>query len=792
LADTDSHLQQALRDRYVLERELGRGGMATVYLARDLRHDRPVALKVLHPELATSLGPERFLREVKLAARLQHPHILSVHDSGEAAGRLWFTMPYVEGESLRDRLRRERELPLGDAVQITREAAQALDYAHQHGVIHRDIKPENILLTRDGNVLVADFGIARALASGAEEKLTETGLSLGTPAYMSPEQAAGERTIDARTDVYSLACVLYEMLAGEPPFTGPTAQAIIAKRFSTAATPVRVLRPDVPEPIEQALSKALARMPAGRFAGTGEFARALELPETPSSLRQTRWVARTAALIIGIVLLAAVTWTFLDRRPDSRLATGDSLTTRNSPESTRLAVLPFDNLGDTADAYFADGMTDEIRGKLASVHGLEVIARTTSERYRPATNNPQQIGRELGVQYLLTGTVRWAKRGPGPSRVRVSPELVRASSGTTTWQEPFEAALTDVFQVQADIAERVAGALHLALGDSALRALAERPTSDLAAYTLYLRGRYHWNTRTEKGLNQAVRDFRQAIERDSAYALAYTGLADAYLNLADFYLLPAAEAILRAQAAAERALALDGMQAEAHASLGGVREAQRDWRGAEREYRRAIALKEVYPTAHHWYSLLLLKFPGRMTEALRESRRALALDPLSVPINSDVGSILFYDGQYDAAIEQFRRTLDLEPAFPWALDELGLAYSAKGRYTEGIGALRKALEVVPGNPQLLADLGYIYARAGQREPAMAILAKLKRTRDSTRIAGYVGMLYGALGERDSAFHWLEKAAWDIRSSIFIPSDLRLAPLRSDTRYLQLMRKLGLL
>jgi serine/threonine protein kinase len=282
--------------------------MATVYLARDLKHDRLVALKVIRPELAATLGPARFLREIKLAARLQHPHILSVHDSGEAAGQLWFTMPYVDGESLRDRLQRDGALPVDDAVQITREGAQALDYAHQQGVIHRDIKPENILLTQDGNVLVADFGIARMF--GADEQLTATGLSVGTPAYMSPEQAAGERTVDARSDVYSLATVLYEMLAGEPPFTGPTAQAIIAKRFSTPVTPVRVLRPDVPEHIEQALTTALARAPAGRFGGTGEFAAALKISNR-SRTSDTHRIARFAAIAIGRLLLAAGGWTFL-------------------------------------------------------------------------------------------------------------------------------------------------------------------------------------------------------------------------------------------------------------------------------------------------------------------------------------------------------------------------------------------------------------------------------------------------------------------------------------------------
>jgi eukaryotic-like serine/threonine-protein kinase len=313
-ADLLSRLQSALEGHYIVERELGRGGMATVYLAHDLRHDRPVALKVLHSELAQSVGPDRFAREIRFAARLQHPHVLSVHDSGDTgAGQLWFTMPYVDGESLRDRLRREGQLSLDEALRIAREAAQALQYAHEQGVIHRDIKPENLLLSKDGSTLVADFGVARAL--GASEALTQTGMAVGTPAYMSPEQATGEGAIDARSDVYALGCVLYEMLAGEPPFTGPNAQAIIAKRFSTTPTPVRVVRPDVPEAVEAAVARALARSPAGRFASAAELGRALQpAVMTPGGTRTAALPIprglglsrRAAALLGGGAVLAVV------------------------------------------------------------------------------------------------------------------------------------------------------------------------------------------------------------------------------------------------------------------------------------------------------------------------------------------------------------------------------------------------------------------------------------------------------------------------------------------------------
>ncbi|MGH9261692.1 MAG: serine/threonine-protein kinase, partial [Acidimicrobiales bacterium] len=367
-------LAAALADRYHVERELGRGGMATVYLAQDLKHDRPVALKVLHPALAAALGPERFHREIMLAARLQHPHVLGVHDSGEAAGQLWFTMPFVEGESLRSRLARERQLPVEDALRIVREAALGLEYAHQHGVIHRDIKPENLLLTTDGSTLVADFGIARALGGG-EQQLTGTGIAVGTAAYMSPEQARGERQLDARTDVYALGCVLYEMLAGEPPFTGPTAQAIIARALTGTPRPIHPMRAGVPEALDSVIAKAMAVTPADRYPSAAEFARALgpvvtaevrsaaaprpRFAALPQFLRRRPLFATLAlGFLLGVGVLFAWRWTHGGGEAGGK----------------RLAVLPFVNLGAAEDEYFADGVTDQVRGKLSALPGQQVIA----------------------------------------------------------------------------------------------------------------------------------------------------------------------------------------------------------------------------------------------------------------------------------------------------------------------------------------------------------------------------------------------------------------------------------
>src|SRR5262245_14687052 len=393
----------ALHDRYVLERELGRGGMAIVYLARDVKHERPVALKILNPELALSLGRERFQREIRLAASLQHPHVLSVYDSGETAGRLWFTMPYVRGESLRQRLRRQHQLPIADAVRITLEAAQGLAHAHKQRIIHRDIKPENILLTEDGSTLVADFGIARTVDAGGEQDLTLTGVAVGTPKYMAPEQLTG--LMDERVDQYALAATCFEMLAGTSPFETTDLQSHSMRRVGDRGRSLRTGRADVSPEVERALERALALDPEARFPSIAEFARVLQASATaavtsdaPAFSRQSVRRRSAAIWVAGVLLigaLAALAASLLGIRgwPSQTSGAGAGAV---DASVRRLAVLPFDHQGDAADAYFADGMADEVRGKLSEVPGLEVIARMSSSQYARAPISPQQIRDELG------------------------------------------------------------------------------------------------------------------------------------------------------------------------------------------------------------------------------------------------------------------------------------------------------------------------------------------------------------------------------------------------------------
>jgi serine/threonine-protein kinase len=705
-------LEAGLASRYAIERELGRGGMATVYLARDLRHDRPVALKVLHPDLSASLGPERFQREIRLAARLQHPHILSVHDSGEVPGTagtppiLWFAMPFVEGESLRERLARERQLPLEDALRIGREAADALEYAHRHGIIHRDIKPENILLSGD-HALVADFGIARALAGPTESQLTETGTTVGTPAYMSPEQAAGERAIDHRSDIYSLACVLYEALAGEPPFTGPTAQSIIARRFTETPRPLRELRETVPAAIERAVAKALAKSPADRFGSAGEFGRTLaegqmesRVPDParavstaprpgtatsvqPQSRRGIRFPV-TAALAIGFLLGLGVLFGWL--RSHGRAD--------ESPAGTkRLAVLPFENLGAAEDEYFADGVTDEVRGKLASLTGLQVIARSSSGQYKKTAKTPQEIGRELGVDYLLTGTVRWEKGAAG-NRVRVSPELIQVGTAATTWQQPFDASLTDVFQVQADIAGRVAEALDVALGAPQKKSLAEKPTENLAAYEAFLKGEEAAQglaVADPRSVRRAIDYYDQAVALDSAFVQAWVQLSRAHSSIYSIG-TPTPTDAEAARGAAERARRLAAERPEIQLALG--------------DYQQFIAAD--LPAALASYQTGLRKGPanaellsatGRVEQSLGQWQastesysKANAVDPRSV-LNARRQSIaLLWLRRYPEANAAFDRGLSISPTTL-------LLYSGKAMVRLAQGDLPGAREIIRGIPQ---------------------------------------------------------------------------------------------
>ena len=670
--DTPALLQSGLADRYTLERELGRGGMAVVYLVRDLKHDRPVALKVLLPELAASLGAERFQREIRLAARLQHPHILAVHDSGEISGRLWFTMPYVDGESLRDRLRREGRLPVDEALRITRDAAEALQYAHEQGVIHRDVKPENLLLTRDGNTLVADFGIARA--ADGDENITKGGATMGTPAYMSPEQADGAMAVDARTDIYSLAVVLYEMLAGAPPYPGTTAMSVIAKWLSGPVPSARTARPEVPEEVDRALRRALSRSAGGRFGAMAQFAQALTAD------------GRTGAQALDVGTTGKAPGTGTHRalvRPAAWIALGLALITTSffawrhrgappPPSPKLLAVLPFENLGDSADAYFADGIANELRSKLSELSGVQVIARGSSNQYRGSSKPPEEIARELGVSYLLTATVQWdkAQQKGAPSRVRVIPELVEVTpqhAARARWQHPFDAALTDVFAVQADIAVKVADELGVVLGDSVRRRLAVAPTDNLAAHDEFLKGEAEAQEMKadNAGLRRAIAYYERAVELDSSFAEAWSQLSRARTSLYS-NAVPDAALAEAARTAADRARAL-----------------------APNDPLTFLAAGDLYSSVP----------PTDNRRAQAAYGQGVRLAPEDVDLLSAAASASFVGGQWDSVAAQLQHALQLDPHSFTVARRLATTRLFFREYAAADSAIERAIDLAPTNPQ---------------------------------------------------------------------------------------------
>jgi serine/threonine-protein kinase len=691
--------------------------MAVVYLARDLRHERPVALKVLDAHLLPALGAERFQREIRFAARLQHPHILTVLDSGDAAGHLWFTMPFVEGESLRERLRREGALPLDEALRITREVAEGLEYAHQHGVIHRDVKPENILLS-NGHALIADFGIARALAVGSggeavglEERLTNVGVSLGTPAYMSPEQASGD-PLDGRTDVYSLACVCYEMFAGRPAFTGPTSQAVLAKHFSGEVPSLRDARPEMPPAVEAAIAKALRPDSNHRFATAAEFSAALHGGQSGATVAQpAAWPAgRRRRLVVTILALlagiAAALWT-------SRRIGG----TGRDPGATRLAVLPFENVGDAEDEYFADGVADAVRGKLSALPGVQVIASSSSDPYRRTTKSLAEIGRELGVEYLLVGKVRWQKQGEAESRVQVSPELIQAESGTTRWQQPFDAPLEDVFRVQVDIATRVATELDLALGAGVRAQMGERPTQNLAAYDAFLRGERLSNRVGLVDVNallEAVAAYEEAVSLDPKFGLAWAQLS--------------------------RALSTIYVNSTRYPEVG---------ERAERAAERALQYAPAAPQARFARALYLSAVRREHGAALEEVNRALERAPRDVELLSMAALAEQQLGRWNDAVRHFREAQSLDPRSLATARRLARVLLWQRRYREAREACDYALRISSASPDVI-DLKVVsYLGEGDLEGARAVVRnappELDRTRLLAHVAGYLN-LYWALDD----------------------------------------------
>jgi serine/threonine-protein kinase len=732
----------ALAGRYTIVRELGRGGMATVYVADDTKHGRQVAIKVLRPDVARSIGADRFLREITIAARLSHPHIVPLIDSGEADGLLYYVSPYLSGGSLRDWLDRERRLSFTDVLRIARQVASGLDYVHRSGFVHRDVKPANILFA-DGLALLADFGVAHAYRDHGFDVLTDGGIAVGTPAYMSPEQASGETNLENRSDEYSLACVVYEMLAGEPPFAGGGARALMARQVTEAPRSVRALRPDTPIAIDRALGKALAKDPAQRFASTVEFAEALEAEGGRVRAVRTR----------------------------------------------SIAVLPFVNASpDPGTEYFSDGVTDELIDALSKVEGLRVASRTSVFAFKGKPQDVRSIGTMLGVSVVLEGTVRTAGE-----QMRITAQLTSTDDGRLLWSQRYDRTVGDVFVLQDELARTIVDTLRATSFADLSEPPFQRQTTNATAYGLYLRGRYAWNKRSHEGVVEGIRYFEEAIAADPTYAAAYAGLADTYALQVDYRDMPVREGLERAKVYARKALALDDTLAEGHASLAWCLFIYDwDWEGAGREFRRAIELEPRYYVAHNWYAFLLASH-GRVEEALVEGHISLELDPVSVSTRRSMAYLYFYARRYDQAEHHLGRTVAMNPTAEETYRVLGLVQAKAGRLDAAERTLREAVELPGSGTYSLATLGYALARSGKRADAEAVLGQL----DVIARHHYVSpasfaTVHIGLGDHGEALDWLERAHAERRGWLaYLRVNPVLDPLRSEPRFLALVEKMRL-
>jgi eukaryotic-like serine/threonine-protein kinase len=794
--DAIERLTRNLEDRYRVERVLGEGGMATVYLAYDLKHNRQVAIKVLKPEVAAAVGAERFLREIAIAAKLNYPHIVPLFDSGEAAGLVFFVMPYIAGESLRDRLRRDKQLPVDEAITIVKQVAAALTYAASHGIIHRDIKPDNVLLI-DGTAMVADFGIARAIVESGSERLTVTGGAIGTPAYMSPEQASGARDLDARSDVYALGCMLYETLAGEPPYTGPTAQSIIAQHLASPAPPVRRIRELVPESVERAITRALAKLPADRFSSAHEFATALStsIESTPGHVTPISTLpVRTSRVRLGGVLAAIAALVALpfilnvggirDRLTGT---TGSLASARDGRRS--VAVLPFQNVGGPDEEYFSDGLTEELIVALSHLPSLRVAARTSAFAFKGQARDVREIAKALSVASVLVGSVRKTD-----NRVRVTAQLVDASNGLDIWSETYEERnLSDIFDIQADIATKIAEALEADLGATERARLAHKPTENLEAYTLYLKGLYFWNRRGER-LTKAIDYFNRAIAVDSQYARAYAGIASTFAPLGIHGHMHPDSARARVRHYALRAIALDDDLAEGHTALAAYYHMYEwDWPAAEREYKRAIQLDASFTTAHLWYGYSL-EGMRHFDEAIAERSRARELDPLSATAAGGVGGALAVAHRdYERAKALYRESIELDPGFWQAYDSFGTLLEVTGDLDEARRMFERAVENAGHTQRPKAGLARVLARAHKMTEARKLLDELRADAAATGIRhpSVAAALYAA-GDSTGAIEWLDAAYRQRHPELTrINADRAYDELRQDPRVQEIVRRLGL-
>jgi serine/threonine-protein kinase len=799
LTRTGAELRAALAGRYEIERVIGRGGMATVYLAVDQRHERRVAVKVVNPAVGAALSAKRFLREIRVTAGLTHPHILPLHDSGEAHGLLYYVMPFVDGETLRDRLTRG---PMtSDAVlRLMREVASALSYAHRQGVVHRDIKPANILLA-DDHAVVADFGIARAVRRAREHEvrfhqrdatttITEVGTSLGTPAYMAPEQAVGDVGLDHRVDVYSLGVVAYEALAGKHPFGSRPAHAIVAAHVTEAPEPLPTRGGDASPELAAIVMKCLEKDPDARPQSADELVAALEAiaPRTSSAVVAAAATERRnlMTMVVGLAALLVVGagFTFIMFGMRNRTsATRDDAAPPAAAMRT-LAVIPFENTDSAANEYFSDGLTDELAHALAALPGLRVAGRTASYAFKRTRVTPQEIGRTLGVGAIVQGSVR--RSG---DRLRVITQLVSAADGKVVLDSVFESKSGDVFQVQDRLTRAIEAVLAPALGghpaDASLSA-SNRGTRDAEAYNLYLKARYYWLERGATNVSRSIALFKQAIARDSMFARAHAALAASYNTLAVYVPDATDSATALTEASAKRAMALDSTLADSRIALASALDRRMRFDEATANYQKAIAIEPSNMTAHHAFGFMLT-ITGHTDEGIAELRRALQLDPLAKSAGTALALALVNARRFPEALVEARRVLAIDSTFSLGLHTLGFTQMLGGQPDSAIRTLERAAQLYPDGPRVSGFLVYAYAAAGRWGDAERLRAQLHRPGGDRSGGSEAALADLVFGDREPAIRLLTtnlgKRAW----LMGFGCNPLIDPLWADERFRAVMR-----
>jgi serine/threonine protein kinase/tetratricopeptide (TPR) repeat protein len=781
--------------------KLGAGGMGVVYKAVDLRLDRPVALKFLPDNmLQDSQALERFRREARAASALNHPGICTIYDIGEQHGRGFIAMEFIDGETLRTHIH-GKPLPLAEILKLGIQIAEALDAAHAEGIIHRDIKPANIFVTKRGQAKVLDFGLAKLVPKGVAiadkdfgrevpDSSSIVGIISGTPSYMSPEQVRGDN-LDARTDIFSLGLLLYEMATGRQAFSGDTGGKIIEAVLTRSPVAARSINPDIPPRLEEIINEALHKDREQRYQHAADIRTDLQqLERDTDPVTVSGWrAAKEDTASVPVSTTSHLQSTGKQTARNSTVQTGALRPGRVSKIIDSLAVLPFENASrDPENEYLSDGIAGSLINILATVPKLRVIAQSTVFRYKGRRVDPQDVGRELNVRAVLTGRIMQS----GGS-LRIGTELVDVATGSQLWGAQYDRKPGDIFAIQDEISNEMSGKLRLKLTRAEKKRLTKHQTDDAEAYRLYLKGRHHWNRWTEDGFYKAIEYFQQAVEKDPAYALAYTGLADSYVLLGWNSYLPPKDAFPKAKMAAMRALRLDPDLGEAHTPLAAVLWLHDwQWQEAQREFERSLALNPAHPTTSHWYAECLMTM-GRHVEAIARIKNSQELDPLSLIISVAIGRDFYMARRYDDALEQLQRTVELDPNYPVTYWVLGLLLRKMGRYELAIAEGEKSVKLSGGSPLMNAALAQTFATAGRKKEAIQILDELTSLTKQKYVAPYFfAGIHMGLGEDDRAIEYLEKS-YEEHSHwlIYLHLDPSMDSLRSNPRFQDLSRRVGL-